>query len=108
MGGQIKFEKRNGNSLRTTSDYRLHPLIHTLLKFNLAQDIGMSQRLSSLGNSLPQTEHTSSVGLINGLILHAVHLTERSLVRSISAGSRLVIRFHRFSKTTLSCLEKSI
>jgi len=95
-------------SSRSTQNWRLHPLIHTLLEFNLAQDIGVNQRFSSWGNSLPQTGHTFSVGLIIRLILHVEHLTERSLARSISAGSRLVIRFHGFSKTTLSWLETNI
>jgi hypothetical protein len=69
----------------------LYPLIHNLLELDLAQDVGVSQRLSSLGNSLPQTGHAFSVGLIIRLILHIEHLTEWSLARSISAGSRLVI-----------------
>ena len=78
-----------------------HPLIHTLLKFNLAQDIWFYQRLSSLGNSLPQTGHSFSVGSIIRLTLHIENLTEWSLARSISAGSRLVIRLLRIRKVTL-------
>jgi hypothetical protein len=44
------------------ADWRLHPLIHTLLKFNLAQDVGVRQGFSGFGNLLPQTGHTFSVG----------------------------------------------
>jgi hypothetical protein len=69
----------------------LHPLIHIRLKFNLAQDMEVCQRFSGLGKELPQTGHTFSVGFIIRLPLHIEHLTERSLARSISAGSRLII-----------------
>ena len=66
--------------------YRLHPLIHTLLKFNLAQYIESCQRFSGLGNELPQTGHTFSVALIIRLALHLGHLTAWSLTRLISSG----------------------
>jgi len=39
-------------------EWRLHPLIHTLPKFNLAQDVGINQRLLGFGNALPQTGRT--------------------------------------------------
>jgi hypothetical protein len=51
-------------------DFVLHPLIHTLLKFNLAQDVGVSQRFSRLVNELPQTGHTLSDGLTIGVSLY--------------------------------------
>ena len=70
---------------------RLHPLIHTLLESNLAQDVEGCQRFSGFGNKLPQTGHTFSVGLTIRLALHLEHLTEWSLTRLISSGSRLVI-----------------
>jgi hypothetical protein len=35
---------RNGNSPRSAQEFRLHPLIHTLLEFNLAQNMAASQR----------------------------------------------------------------
>ena len=56
------------------ADFILHPLIHTLLKFNLAQDVAVCPRFSGLGNELPQTGHTFSVGLIIRLALHLEHL----------------------------------
>ena len=34
---------------------RLHPLIHTLLEFNLAQDVDVYQRFGGFGRKLPQT-----------------------------------------------------
>jgi len=40
----------------------LHPLIHTFLDFNLAQDIVIFQRFLDFGNSLPQTGHVLSDG----------------------------------------------
>ena len=76
----------------------LHPLIHTLPKFNLAQDVGVSQRFSGLGNEVSQTGHAFSVGLIIKSALHWGHLTGWSMTRLISAGLRLVIRFLRFRK----------
>jgi hypothetical protein len=69
----------------------LHPLIHTRLEFALAQDVGVCQRFSGLGNEPPHTGHTFSVGLIIRLALHLEHLTGWSLTRLISSGSRLVI-----------------
>jgi hypothetical protein len=65
----------------------------------------ISQRFSGLGNEPPQTGHTFSVGLIIRLALHLEHLTGWSLALSISTVSRLVIRFLRFRKVLLSCLE---
>ena len=72
-------------------DCKLHPLIHTLLEFNVAQDIGVSQRFSGFGNELPQTGHTFSVGLIIRSALHLEHLTAWSLTRLISSGSGKVL-----------------
>ena len=86
---------------RKRAEWRLHPLIHTLLKFDLAQNVGVSQRLSDLGNELPKTGQTFSVGLIIRSALHLGHLTAWSLTRLISSGSRLVIRFPRFRKVLL-------
>jgi hypothetical protein len=82
-------------------DFRLHLLIHTFLKFNLAQDMVVFQRFSGLGKGLLQRGHTFSVGLSIRLTLHIEHLTEWSLARSISTGSRLVICFLRFRKVSL-------
>ena len=67
--------------------------MHTFLKFNLVQDLGVSQRFSRLVNELPQTGHTFSVGLTITVSLHLRHLTEWSLTRLISSGSRLVTGF---------------
>jgi hypothetical protein len=64
----------------------------------LAQNVDFCQRFPDLGSKPPQTGHTFSVGLIIRLTLHLEHLTEWSLARSISAGSRLVIMFLRFRK----------
>jgi hypothetical protein len=86
-------------------EFILHPLIHTLLKFNRTQDVGASQRFSGLGNEPLQTGHTFSVGLIIRLALHLGHLTGWSLTRLISSGSRLVIRLLRIRKVTLWCSE---
>ena len=77
------------------------PLIHTSLEFARAQDVGVSQRFSGLGNALPQTGHIFSVGLIIRLALHLEHLTGLSLTRLISSGSRLVIMFLRARKVLL-------
>ena len=46
------------------------------MKFNLAQNVGVSQRLSSLGNELPQKGHTFSEGLIIRSALHLGHLAD--------------------------------
>ena len=67
---------------RVGADCALHPLIHTLLKFTVAQD-GVSQRFIGLGSLLPQTGHTFSVGFIIRLALHLGHLTAWSLTRLI-------------------------
>ena len=40
-------EKARGAALEVGTDFRLHPLIHTLLEFNLAQDIGSFQGMGS-------------------------------------------------------------
>ena len=64
----------------------LHPLIHTLLEFDLAQDVDYGQRCPGLGSEPPQTGHTFSVGLIIKLALHLGHLTGWSLTRLISIG----------------------
>jgi hypothetical protein len=64
----------------------LHPLIHTSLKFNLAQDVDYGQRFPGLGSEPPQTGHTFSVSLIIKLALHLGHLTLWSLTRFISIG----------------------
>jgi hypothetical protein len=69
----------------------LHPLIHTLLGFNLTQDIGASQRFAGLGSAPPQTGQSFSVGLIIRLTLHLEHLTAWSLTRLILSGSREVV-----------------
>ena len=37
------------------ADCGLHPLIHTFLKFNLAQDLDWCQRFGGFGRKLPQT-----------------------------------------------------
>jgi len=81
---------RNTNSPRSSSNCGLHPLIHTLLEFTLAQNVGVSQRFIGLGSLLPQTGHTLSVALTIRLTLHLEHLTEWSLARSISSRSREV------------------
>ena len=59
------------------------PLIHTHLQFSLAQDVGVSQRFSGLGNEPPQTGHTFSVGLIIRSALHMGYLTAWSATRLI-------------------------
>jgi hypothetical protein len=70
-----KIEKSKVIPIRAKVD----PLIHTLPKFNLAQNVEVSQRFSSLSNSLPQTGHTFSVCLIIRSALHLEHLTGWSL-----------------------------
>jgi len=52
-------------------DWRLHPLIHTLLHFTLVQDVGVSQRFSGLGNKLPQTGH---INLQRASLYFSLHL----------------------------------
>jgi len=79
------------NSLEFHSGLILHPLIHSRLKFNLAQDIDWSQRFSGFENEPPQTKHTFSVGLIIRLALHLGHLTLWSLTRLISSGPRVLL-----------------
>jgi hypothetical protein len=87
---------------------RLHPLIHTLLKFALVQNIVVFQRFAGLGNSLPQTGHTFSVGLTMRLVLHLEHLTGWSLARSISTASRLVIRFSESERSCSGGLKQAV
>ena len=72
----------------------LHPLIHTRLEFALAQDVGVCQRFSGLGNEPPHTGHTFSVGLIIRLALHLEHLTGWSLIRLISLGFTVLALFY--------------
>jgi hypothetical protein len=55
----------------------------------------VSQRFSGLGNELPQTGHTFSVGLIIRLALHLEHLTAWSLTRLISVGDLFLRMFFR-------------
>jgi hypothetical protein len=83
------------NSYRLPGKFVLHPLIHTLLHFTLAQDVGVSQRFSGLGNELPQTGHTFSVGLIIRLALHLGHLAEWSFTCLISVGDLFLKMFFR-------------
>jgi len=82
---------RNINPPRSQRKSILHPLIHTLLESNLAQDVEGCQRFSGFGNELPQTGHTFSDGWTMRSALHLGHLTGWSLTRLISSGSRLVI-----------------
>jgi hypothetical protein len=86
---------------RVGADCRLHPLIYTLPKFNLAQDIVAFQRFSGLGNELPHTGHTFSLRLTIIVNLHFWHFTAWTLTRLISSGSRPDIRFLRFRKVLL-------
>jgi hypothetical protein len=72
----------------------LHPLIHTLLKFNLAQDVEGCQRFAGFGNELPQTGQTFSLGLIIRLALHLGHLTGWSFIRLISLGFTVLALFY--------------
>ena len=99
---------RNADWLRLVWNCGLHPLIHTFLKFNLAQDIWFSQRFTGLGNDPTHTGHTFSVGFIIRSTLHLGHLTVWSLTRLVSSGSKLVIRFLRFRKVTLWWSETGI
>jgi hypothetical protein len=68
------------------ADFVLHPLIHTRLEFNLAQDVDYGQRFPGLGSESPQTGHTFAVSLIIKLALHLGHLTGWSLTRLISSA----------------------
>ncbi len=52
---------RNVNSPRSLRKCGLHPLIHTLLKFNLAQDFGGGQAGGSVGEA--DTQGMRGVGL---------------------------------------------
>ena len=74
----------------------LHPLIHTCLGFVLAQNVGVSQRFSGFGNSLPQTGHALSSGSTIVVSLHLEHLPAWTFTCLISSGSRLVNRFSKF------------
>jgi len=73
------------------ADCGFHPLIHTLLDFNLTQDIVAFQRFTGLGNELPQTGHTLSDGFTNTVSLHLGHLTGWTFTRLIWSRLRLVI-----------------
>jgi hypothetical protein len=82
------------------AECELHPLIHTFLKFNLAQDMVVFQRFSGLGKGLLQRGHAFSECLTITVSLHLGHLTGWTFTRLISSGSRLVIgplRVRRFS-----------
>ena len=85
-GPKVFLMMRKVNPSRPLGKWGLHPLIHTPLEFTLAQDVGVSQRFSGLGNEPPQTGHTFSVGLTNGVSLHLGHLTAWSFTRLISSG----------------------
>ena len=61
------------------ADWRLHPLIHTLLEFTVTQNMGLCKRFPSFYRWFPQTGHTFSVGPIDRLALHWGHLTLKSL-----------------------------
>jgi hypothetical protein len=69
------------------AECKLHPLIHSLLEFTLAQDIVYCQRFPGLGSEPPQTGHTFSVSFIIRSALHLEHLTGWSLTRLISMFS---------------------
>ena len=90
---------------RSPQKFRLHPLIHTLLEFDLVQDVDICQRFTGFGNAPPQTGHTFSDGWTMRSALHLGHLTGWTFTRLISSGSRLVNRFLRFRKVLLLCLE---
>jgi len=60
------------------------PLIHTWLDFNLAQNVGVSQRFSGFGTEPPQTGQTPSPGFAIMVSLHLGHLRGRTSTRSIS------------------------
>ncbi len=93
---------RNVNLLRPLRNFILHPLIHTRLEFDLAQDVDYGQRFPGLGSVLPQTGHTFSVGLTIRLALHLEHLTGWSLTLLISAGSKvLFMQLFLFEKRKL-------
>ena len=59
---------------KTVADCRLHPLIHTLLDFTVAQDLEGCQRFAIFGSKLPQTGHMLSFGLTITVSLHLGHL----------------------------------
>ena len=65
---------RSVNSPRSKLKCRLHPLIHTLLDFSVAQDLEGCQRFASFGSKLPQTGHMLSFGLTITVSLHLGHL----------------------------------
>ncbi len=93
---------RNVNLLRPLRNCILHPLIHTRLEFDLAQDVDYGQRFPGLGNEPPQTGYTFSVGLIIKLALHLEHLTGWSLTLLISSGSKvLFMQLFLFEKRKL-------
>jgi len=75
---------RNANSNLPVQNCKLHPLIHTLLNFNLAQDIVVSQLFAGRGNALPQTGHTLFSRLTITVSLHLGHLTGWTFTRLIS------------------------
>jgi hypothetical protein len=72
------------------ANWGLHPLIHTLLKFNLPQDVVVFQRFSGLGNDPSQAGHTLSSSFTLTVSLHLGHLTGWSLTRLISSGSGML------------------
>lgn len=55
-------------SVGRLGEWGLHPLIHTLLEFALAQDVDCYQRLCGLVSELPQTGHIFSLGLFPVLL----------------------------------------
>jgi hypothetical protein len=73
----------------------LHPSIHTLLKFNLAQDVVVCPRFSGLGNDPSQAGHTLSSSFTLTVSLHLGHLTGWSLTRLISVGDLFLRVFFR-------------
>ena len=72
--GGMNLVTRNSNSLRLSSNCGLHPLIHTLLDFTVAQDLEGCQRFAIFGSKLPQTGHMLSFGLTITVSLHLGHL----------------------------------
>ena len=60
--------------LLSVRKFGLHPLMHTYLKFNLAQNIVVFQRLAGMDNELPYRGHTLSDGSTITVSLQLGHL----------------------------------
>lgn len=61
--------------------------MHTCLKFNLAQNMDVFQRLAGMDNELPYTGHTLSDGSTITVRLQLGHLMGWTFTRLISSGS---------------------